>query len=113
MSVVNLPSRRPWADIERHIPAGYVLTEHGLYLETQEERLISGPCWVSALTRSNTGDGWGRVIHWIDQDGNPRGKAFPAQQLTARGQPLADELQALGLHVIPGEQRHLMPMALT
>ena len=108
MSVVSLPSPLPWADIEPYLPAGFILNSQGLFLDKDTPVWIAGPCWVSALARSTRGDGWGRVIRWIDQDGHLRHHAFPAELLTARGQPIANELQARGLLVIPGEQSRLM-----
>lgn len=109
MNAVEPLKLNPWSSVADYLPEGFLLNTDGLFLDrANTPTRISGPCWISALTRTAKGDGWGIVVNWIDRDGHPKQKAFPAQRLTERGAALADDLQALGLQVIPGEQRHLM-----
>ena len=110
MEVVSLeqPVAAPWAEITEFIPEGFSLGHDGVYLDKQNPVLISGPCWISAFTRSKDGRDWGIVVHWIDHDGRQQSAAFPKQFLIDRGVPLANELMARGLRIIPGKQSMLM-----
>lgn len=100
--------RELWVDVKDYLPKGNSLSWSGVYLDNSDPVLISGPCWVSALTRSQDGNDWGIVIHWIDQDEKHRHSAFPISRLHDRGCSLATDLASLGLKVIPGKHRHLM-----
>lgn len=101
----------PWHKVEPYIPKGFLINRHGIFTNKDDGEFISGPCWIAAISHpANTKQksGWGYVVHWIDQDGREQSQAFPAEKLTARGQPLADNLHAMGLKVVPGKQRQLM-----
>jgi len=100
--------REPWDEVKDYLPKGNILSRPGVYLDKSDPVLISGPCWVSSLTRSQDGNDWGNVIHWIDQDGKHRHSAFPMSRLHDRGCSLATDLASLGLKVIPGKNRQLM-----
>ena len=99
----------PWQTVVDFIPKGYALNEQGVFIDRSDYELISKPCWVKALTRSEEGKGWGYVFGWLDQDGNVQRQAFPAYKLTERGTPLAGELASPGMRVVPGKQPE--PMA--
>lgn len=98
----------PWHQVREYIPEGYSIQKQGVYLDRNSPEFISGPCWVSALTRTNQGTDWGKLIHWIDQDGKERNLSVPAHRLSESRSPLAGELASLGLMVVPGMERRLM-----
>lgn len=97
-----------WDDVADYLPKDCSLTGIGVHLDKKNPVLLSGPCWVSALTRSHEGNDWGLVIHWIDQDGTHRHSAFPITRLQDSRCSIATELASLGLKVIPGRHRQLM-----
>jgi len=103
----------PWYPIEEYLPNDYEICKDGVILIRETQRtstreFISGPCWISALTRSSKGREWGVVVHWIDQDENEQTMAFPARKLTDPRSPLAGDLASLGLKIVPGKERKLM-----
>jgi hypothetical protein len=106
------PAKRqpqPWDPVRQYIPEGYFITQRGAFSQHKDDpEFISGPCWVTALTRSHTGDEWGLMIHWIDQDGKEQQMAFPARRLSEPRYPLAPDLASMGLKVIPGKERQLI-----
>ncbi|MEW8288230.1 MAG: DUF927 domain-containing protein [Candidatus Thiodiazotropha endolucinida] len=97
-----------WVAVQDHIPKGYVITEKGVFLDKNDPEFISGPCWVSSITRSSNGSEWGLVVHWIDQDGNEQKHAFPARQLGESRSPLVPNLMSMGLKVVPGKEKRLI-----
>ncbi len=98
----------PWAAVQGHVPKGYSLTAKGVFRERDEPEFISGPCWVSAMTRSHQSQEWGYVVHWIDQDGKERYAAFSGRKFHVTGSPLVGDLVSLGLKVVPGKERSLL-----
>lgn len=107
-------SASPWSTIIEYLPYPYVITDRGVFIEPKKKaddiqrEYVSGPCWVTALTRSATGQEWGLVVHWMDQDGIERDMAIPASRLSEPRAPIAGELASLGLKVVPGSERKLM-----
>jgi hypothetical protein len=100
---------QPWDPVLQYIPEGYSIAHRGvLSWGKNDSELISGPCWVTALTRSDTGDEWGREVRWIDQDGHERRMAFPMQPFHVPRSPLAPNLASMGLKVVPGKERQLV-----
>lgn len=99
----------PWVRVAEFIPKGFDLTISGLYLvKDKEDELISGPCWISSVTRAREGSEWGNVIHWIDRDGGEKSFAIPAKRIYESRSPIAGDLAAQGLKVVPGRERLLM-----
>lgn len=99
----------PWTLIQSYLPNNHILDGDGVFLRNgSSTEFISGPCWVTALTRSTQGTDWGYEINWIDQDGNQQSMAFPARKLSEPRAPLAGDLASIGLKIVPGKERRLM-----
>ncbi len=97
-----------WQLVDEYIPPEYVIQKEGVFINKKDKEQISGPCWVTALTRSSQGTEWGLVIHWIDQDNKEQHMAFPVRRLLEPRSPLASDLVSFGLKVVPGKERRLM-----
>lgn len=95
-----------WDDVMEYLPKAYSLSKGGVYLN-KDSVLISGPCWVTALTRSEQGDDWGLVLHWIDQDGGHRHKAFPINRIQESRSAIATDLATFGLKVVTTKHTEL------
>ncbi len=116
--ICQIPGAVAWAHILPYIPTSYEINDSGVFYikllktkggETKEiPEFVSGPCWISALTRSNQGTEWGYQLHWIDQDENEQSMAFPARKLSEPRAPIAGDLASLGLKIVPGCERRLM-----
>ena len=68
---------------------------------------VSGPIWVSALSRQANGTGWGRIVKWIDGDQRLHERSIPAARLHEVGPQLAQELANEGLEISHGQERRL------
>ena len=108
LSIPHPVSNTPWIAVNEYIPSGFLLNNQGVFIEKKDLELISGPCWITALTRSQDSTDWGRVIHWIDQDGKKQTLSIPICRFSESGSPVAAELASRGLKVIPGKERALM-----
>jgi len=62
---------------------------------------------MTALTRQSSGTGWGRVVKWLDSDGNIHERAIPAPRFHESGNNIAQELAEEGLEIAPGQERAL------
>ena len=117
-NICQIPGMVLWGHLLPFFPPTYKIDANGVFFiriirrksgETDKiPELISGPCWVSALTRSNQGMEWGYQIHWVDQDGREHDMAFPARKLSEPRGPLAGDLASMGLKIVPGSERRLM-----
>ncbi len=93
-------------------PAGFdpfMVTDHGVWhtaldAEGKEKR----PMWlcsrlvVTARTRADDANGWGRLLEFADPDGNPKTWAMPSAMLSGEGSEWAGRLRDMGLQVAPG-----------
>ena len=108
VSAMTKPHKaEPWITVKDYIPKEFGLTKQGVFLDKNDPIFISGPCWVTALTRSNQSSDWGYVIHWIDHDGNEQYKAFPMHRVMDSSCTIAMDLSSMGLKIIPSQQRRL------
>jgi len=112
MSVTNLDNKPifPWENLLAFVPAGFSLTKEGLFFENNRgsDDLVSGPVWISETTKSRTHTEWGRVISFLDYDGDCQQIAVVDSRISDRSTNLYSELHDLGLHVIPGRQNLLL-----
>ncbi|MCG8317560.1 MAG: DUF927 domain-containing protein [Pseudomonadales bacterium] len=93
------------------IPKGYQLTEQGVFEvnDKGEAHPICGPLWLDAKTRDLNSQGWGMVLHWIDQDGIERKDSFPVSLLyESRNSLLVRTLADRGLKIVPRKEKALL-----
>ncbi|HYW04392.1 MAG TPA: DUF927 domain-containing protein [Gammaproteobacteria bacterium] len=96
-----------WEGID--LPEGYRISAEGVFEEKGGEwKKICGPIWVTAKTRTHTGEGWGVVLQWRDHDGTPHERAVPVARLHEATPTLAQGLATEGLEIIPGHERRLI-----
>ncbi|MCB1751047.1 MAG: DUF927 domain-containing protein [Gammaproteobacteria bacterium] len=112
-TIVEIPGAVLWKKILPHIPRNYQINENGVYFTREirgdaHKEFIAGPCWVTALTRTNQGLEWGYLVYWIDQDDNLCNMAFPARRLSEPRLPVIGDLRSQGLKIVPGKERQLM-----
>ena len=93
-------------------PDGWHLDKSGVYEPPEsgkkgKRKKISGPTWVSALTRDVDGEEWGAVVHWVDRDGRCQERAFAFARFYERGNTVVQELAGGGLAIKPGYERSL------
>jgi putative DNA primase/helicase len=93
----------PWHDVAGLIPADFDLRPEGLFnVRNGEERRVSGPIWIHAMTRDGAHQVWGVLAGWQDHDGKLHDRAFPVAMLhESRGQSLMQVLAASGLLIQP------------
>ena len=97
--------------IQEFLPTGYQLSETGVFSvgnRNNTPELVSGPCWISETTKSRTQKEWGRVISFIDYDGELQQIAVAESRVSNNSTNLPSELHDMGLHLIPNMQRHLL-----
>ena len=82
---------------------GYVETEDGIFSINQEGNatFLASPIKVTACTREQEGDNWGRLIEICTPDNRVEKVIIPMAELAAGGTPLAQVLLALGVRVNP------------
>ena len=107
----NHPDRyqeRPWRDCRT--PSGFRLSKNGVHAvsDGKPDRMVAGPVWVSARTRSSQNNEWGIYVEWIDDDDNTHELGVPAQRLHEPGGQLVSELASCGLYVVPGLEKTLV-----
>lgn len=83
--------------------------------EPGPKRWICAPLEVVAKTRDAKNEGWGRLLHWSDPDGNAHAWAAPAYLLIGDGRDFARELVGRGLEIAPGSNaiRRLLAYVMT
>jgi len=92
-------------------PLGYSCGKSGVFVEHEDkdpERLTHRPVWVSALSRDGSRDNWGKLVQWVDHDGQQHERAMPAAMFHAAGNELAQEMATAGLPIVPGKERRLL-----
>ncbi len=97
--------------IQEFLPTGYQLTDAGVFSHSNRSNtpeLVSGPCWISGTTKSRSQKEWGRVISFVDYDGELQQIAVAESRISDNSTSLPSELHDMGLHLIPGMQRHLL-----
>jgi putative DNA primase/helicase len=82
---------------------GYVETEDGSFSINQEGNatFLASPIKVTACTREQEGDNWGRLIEICTPDNRIEKVIIPMVELAAGGTPLAQVLLTLGVRVNP------------
>ena len=83
---------------------GYAETADGIFsinAETGKATFLASPIKVTACTREQEGDNWGRLIEICTPDNRIEKVIIPMAELAAGGTPLAQVLLALGVRVNP------------
>ena len=82
---------------------GYVETDEGIFSVNQEGNatFLASPIKVTACTREQEGDNWGRLIEICTPDNRVEKVIIPMAELAAGGTPLAQVLLTLGVRVNP------------
>jgi hypothetical protein len=78
------PEGCPWTDAK--LPPGYYIAKDGGLYQKGEEcdtQLAAKPVWVEAQARDAQADGWGKLVHWLDQDGNTHRELFTVDQIAS------------------------------
>jgi putative DNA primase/helicase len=88
------------------IPKSFKVDEHGLsfakYHDGEVEWIrIGDPLEISALTRSESGGDWGRLLRWRDSDGRPHEWALPMAMLAGDGIGYREHLLGNGFRIEP------------
>jgi putative DNA primase/helicase len=111
-NIVTAHSGKPWEGCR--IPYNYACRKDGVFVlgfDKDDERLTGAPCWVSALSRDDTGSkagNWGRLVHWFDHDGNAHDMPIPASYFHGECTDLAKMLANEGLPIIHGKEKKLV-----
>lgn len=99
------------------IPAGYVLREDGLYLQSEpdadgvtEVRLCSPLC-VTARCRREDGNGWSRLVELTDPDGRQHAVLVEEIELDASAARALAPLRDRGLQLEPVEKAQALVVA--
>src|ERR1017187_9832219 len=82
---------------------GYVETDEGIFSINQEGNatFLASPIKVTACTREQEGDNWGRLIEICKPDNRVEKVIISMAELAAGGTPLAQVLLTLGVRVYP------------
>lgn len=95
----------PWVDAP--IPTGFSISEAGVTVSATGSRL-SGPLWIAAATLDRAAGDHGLVIRWMDVQGQPGEVAVTRDELHGYASALPARLARAGLHIAPGEERHVL-----
>jgi len=88
------------------LPRGYALKDGGLWFADPDDD--GPPVWVSsslevtALTRNERGEEWGRLLEFRDPDGRRHVWACPIELLAGDGVEFRRQLLSMGLRIAPG-----------
>ncbi len=97
----------------RRYPYGtgeFVVTRDGVVFASNDTDGSPQPLWicsplhVRAKTRDAKSGEWGRLLQWVDDDGQPHTWAMPLELLQADGIEVRRELARLGLAISPGKK---------
>jgi len=91
-------------------PDGFRLSPDGVFLENErgEVRITYAPCGVTAFSRDQQAENWGRLVWWQDQDGDRHERAVRAALFHQPHHELASALADGGLRIVPGQERNLI-----
>jgi uncharacterized protein (DUF927 family) len=68
--------------------------------DSDEEKKVSGPCWVEALNRDHSSNNWGLLIKWLDADRKEHELPVAQERILGSGDNnLAKELSRGGLRI--------------
>lgn len=88
--------------------SGFQVAESGVYFRSDDQE--EAPLWicsrldVSAMTRDQDGEAWGRLLEFRDPDGRLHRWACPLELLAGDGGEFRRVLLSLGLQVSPGQK---------
>lgn len=88
------------------LPRSFRLDQYGLWHRPDdldgEWQWICSPLHVTALTRNADGEAWGRLLEFVDPDGNAHTWACPMEMLASDGAEFRRVLLSMGLEIAPG-----------
>ncbi len=86
-----------------HMPYLLTVNEDGVfYTDDNDNRWICSKLEIKALVRDRASENWGRLLEFMDADGNLHTWAMPMEMLKGGGEELRGELLRLGLEIAPG-----------
>ena len=103
------PPAQKQAGPEAELPRGFEIEESGLYFRDTDEDgktrryWICSPLRVIAETRDESGNNWGRLIEFKNNDGQVQRWAMPMELLRADGADYRGTLLSMGLLIGPGQ----------
>jgi uncharacterized protein (DUF927 family) len=77
-----------------------ITSKHG---NEQPPQWVCAPLHVIAKMRDEKSGEWGRLLEWLDDDGNTHQWAMPLKLLESDGSDVRRELARLGLHISPNQ----------
>lgn len=81
----------------------FKVNDHGVFYNVDDElRRICSKLEVKALVRDKASENWGRLLEFVDADGNLHTWAMPMEMLKGGGEELRGELLRLGLEINTG-----------
>jgi uncharacterized protein (DUF927 family) len=86
--------------------SGFEVRANGVYFvdrDSGEEKWICSPLHITARTRDNKSEAWGRLLEWKDSDGEAHNWPVPMELLQGDGRELRGELARLGLSIAPSK----------
>lgn len=106
----NPQALRPYLDLEI---TGLYMTDNGLMENVEQQRKIiarkiSAPFAIRGRTRDAYGDNWGRLVEFIDPDGETKHYVVPDEQLHKQGSDIPQRLASMGLWMAHGLSRSLL-----
>ena len=85
------------------VPFGYTVNDRGVWFTDDKEASIRvcNRLDVVAMTRNNSSESWGRLLHWHDADNKPHQWAMPIEAAYGIGADVSKELARQGLIISP------------
>ena len=75
------------------------------YIDDESKyHFICSPLWVKAKTRTGQGEAWGRLLEWLDDDGNLHQWAMPLELLEGDCADVRRELAHKGVSIEPSKK---------
>ena len=82
-----------------------VSTKGVFYVDDESKyHFICSPLWVKAKTRTGQGEAWGRLLEWLDDDGNLHQWAMPLELLEGDCAEVRRELAHKGVSIEPSKR---------
>jgi putative DNA primase/helicase len=97
----------PIADIGVEVSPGFEQRQDGWWHDPGQDKTpyrVFGPLDIVAESRSKTGDDWGLLLEWRDNDGTLHRWLMPRRLLAGQGSEVQQRLAAGGLYVNPQQR---------
>lgn len=90
------------------LPKGYRMADSGVWYTPDEEgatdQWVCSTLHITAATRDNDGNEWGRLLEFKDPDGRPKQWACPMEMMAGGGEDFRRVLLSMGLLIAPGNK---------